>query len=83
MQAKLENEIKVFELLAKNNEFFKVEMDSGMLKIEDKRTKNIIEVDPWDIKEFYYLAPNTVMIKKWINRHVTIGLLTGYLYVSC
>lgn len=83
MTVRIANEIKVFELIARNNNIFNVGIDNGCLKIEDTRTKNIVEVDPLTIKEFKYLAPNTVMIKKDNGKHITIGLLTGYLYISC
>lgn len=82
MDAITDNELKNIELLARNNEFFDIEYGYNITTIKDKKFNRMYEIRHNQIKNIKYISPSLITITFIAKNHMTIGLRTGYLYIS-
>lgn len=81
MNARIDNDLKNIELLARNNEYFDIEYGYNITTIKDKKLNRMYEIRHEQIKSIKHISPSLITITFISKNHMTIGLRTGYLYI--
>lgn len=76
------NNLKVFELMARNNEYFTVNVDENYITIFIKKSESTIEIKTKNIAKVNVHSPYTISIFTHAYGYLFISLITGYHSVS-
>ncbi len=82
MNAKETNDLKVFEMMASGNEYFKIYVDENYMTICIKKTNADMQINLKKVKRVNVITPYTISVISESNAYVFISLLTGNISVS-